>query len=517
MTELSRKSHEQRIIAFLSDPASYPDRPLNIDIRETHGARVFLAGDYAYKVKKPIRLPYLDFSTLEKRAEFCRRELEINRPAAPDLYLGVIPITREGDGRLAFAGAGPVIEWVLQMKRFPQEMLFDQLPREIIGERATIESLADAVISSHLAATPVKTGDGPRRIEMLIRQLSASFTAAPDIFDAADADRFTFEASAQLTAARLCLRFRGRAGYIRRCHGDLHLRNILLLDGRAVLFDALEFDEELATIDTLYDLAFLLMDFHHRDMAAIAVRLLNRYLYLSGAKADIYGLKALALFLALRAGIRAMVNADLARQKTGDEREAAVDRARGYFQAALQYLHPPAPFLIAVGGFSGTGKTTLAAALAERLALPFGCLHFRTDLERKAMFNVTETERLPAGSYTRETSDKVYARVLDKARIALKSGQRVVVDAVFSTEAEREAVEKIARRLNIPFTGLWLDADEATLAARVTGRRNDASDATADVVRQQLARGAGTMQWRKINAGGSPQHTLDQALSAPFR
>jgi|TARA_R100000005_G_scaffold96505_1_gene83976 aminoglycoside phosphotransferase family enzyme/adenylate kinase family enzyme len=511
MTAPTDKKTQQKVIAFLSDPASYPNPPQEVETHETHGAMVFLAGEHAYKIKKPVKLPYLDFSTLAKREAICRRELEINLPAAPGLYLGLIPITQQQDGSLALNGPGEPVEWALHMQRFDQTDLFDQLPGGTIADKKMIDALARAVLASHRQAKIIKNGNGPEIIEKLIAQLSASFARSPGIFAKNETAEFTAATSAALLHARYCLRYRGRRGYIRRCHGDLHLRNIVLMDGHPVLFDALEFDEELASIDTLYDLAFLLMDLNHRKMAQATTRLLNRYLSLSGADTDLYGLKALPLFLALRAGVRAMVTADLSLQKTGTDAETACESARVYFREALQYLKPPAARLIAVGGFSGTGKTTLAAALAEWPSPGPGYLHIRTDVERKAMFHVAENDSLPPDSYTQESSDAVYDRVLHKAYIALKSGQRVIVDAVFAKEVERQAMEDIARKLDVPFTGLWLEAEETTLAARVTARRNDASDATADVVRLQIQRGAQHIRWRRIDAGGTAEDTFKAA------
>src|SRR5690606_10944897 len=226
---------------------------------------------------------------------------------------------------------------------------------------------------------------------------------------------------------------------------------------------------------------------------------------------DLYGLAAMPLFLACRAGVRAMVAMDRAGQTTGAQ--AAVLEAQRYCAQALDLLVDRKPRLIAVGGLSGTGKSTLAAGLAPLIGGPPGAVHLRSDLERKAMFGALETDRLGPEAYTNQASVRVYDLLRQKARIVLVAGSSVIVDAVFSTAAERHDIEAAARSADVDFTGLWLNADAATLIARVDARRGDASDATAEVVRGQIDRGTGPVRWRPIDAGGSPSATLEAATN----
>ncbi len=278
-------------------------------------------------------------------------------------------------------------------------------------------------------------------------------------------------------------------------------------------FDALEFDDDLATIDTLYDLAFLLMDLEHAQERGLANVVLNRYLWRAAPGIDIEGLVALPLFLGMRAAVRAMVSAQRAAQQQANGRDGETAMAQRYLADALAFVSPRPPRLMAVGGFSGTGKSTLAAALAPDLPPAPGALHIRTDLERKAMFGAGETERLPAEHYTLEANARVYARVLDKARIALRAGHSVVVDAVFSKPEERAAIEAVAVAAGVPFDGVWLTAPREAMFERVTVRTGDASDATADVVIRQLGVDPGCITWHRIDAGGPREATLRSAIA----
>ena len=480
---------QSEVIAFLSDPNSYSAGPRNVDLIETHGALVFLAGDEVYKIKRAVKFPYMDFSTLERRERVVRREVEINKKLAPKIYLGVVPITREGTGELAFGGGGGAVEWAVHMRRFDESNIL--LQRVRVGDitDALIQKLAAVIAYSHDEARLARKPDGVAGMAKIIDELDQAFAAAPDIIAPRGCEAFARLAREHLADADHCLRLRAERGYIRRCHGDLHLRNIVVIDGEPVLFDAIEFDEELATIDTLYDLAFLLMDLMQEGARPAANLTLNRYLYHSSTSANLYGLKALPLFLACRSAIRAMIAIDRVRQISIDARAGEIENAASYFRAAQNYLKLETPELIAVGGFSGTGKSTLAAALAPSIGQAPGAVHLRSDLERKAMFDVAETTRLEPKRYSLDINSRVYDFLYQKALICLKAGYSVIVDAVFSRNDERSAIEDVAMTLKVPFRGLWLTASEGQLKSRVTQRIADASDATPEVVDQQIKRG----------------------------
>ena len=512
------ETSQDNIILFLSGPAAYGEsESTSVSVVETHGAMVFLCGDSACKIKKAVRFSYMDFSTLALREAACRSELALNQTHAPQIYQTVVPVTRQPDGTLALEGDGEPVEWVLRMHRFPDDaLLCDQLH----AGRFTpdhVDALCE-VISNYHAAAPVSRDSGfAGRFPAVVSSLNKSFDNANASLPRGLPERFRQGVQTHLEACAGVLRQREAAGLVRRCHGDLHLSNVVVLEGEPVLFDALEFSEELATIDILYDLAFMVMALVHDGFRAEANRLLGCWLdHTSDLDADLQldGLAALPLFIAIRAGVRAMVALDRAAQCAEDDREAANQQAAGYLELAVTSLQPQRAHLLAIGGYSGTGKTTVARALAPLLDPAPGALHLRTDVERKRMAGVCLDQRLPPESYTKAASDAVYAAVMAKAERALAAGWPVVIDAAFLDPAEREAVEILAREAEASFTGLWLEADEATLVARVGARQGDASDATADVVRGQLVRGAGDIGWARIDAGGSIVSTVDACRAA---
>lgn len=503
---------QAEVIAFLSDPCSWRPAPEKVDHIETHGAHVFLAGDRALKIKRAVCFAYMDFSTLERRRAVVAREVELNRCLAPSLYLGAVAITREPDGRLEIGGDGAPVEWAVAMRRFDGSALLAAMARRGPIDATVIKALAAAVLDAHRSAPQDLGRDVVGDNRALVVELTAGIRSAGGSALARQAADLGLLATRALDRVAAMLDARRRAGFVRRCHGDLHLANIVLLDGRPTLYDALEFDEALATIDTLYDLAFLLMDLDVRGHRLAANALLGHYVWLSGEDCDIEALGALPLFLALRAAVRAMVGLQRRAFASGTQPSTGDPGPEAYLSSALGYLAPPPPRLVAVGGLSGTGKSTLSALLAPRFGGAPGALHLRSDLERKALARAGETDRLPPEAYTREASAAVYDRLLRRARLALAAGHSVVVDAVFQEPAERQAVEAVARDLGVAFDGIWLAAPAQTMLERIRDRRHDASDATPDVALAQLGRPSGAIDWSNIDAGGNAAATLAAAV-----
>ena len=501
---------QSAVFAWLADPATHGVSTRRID---THGAVVVLAGEKAFKAKRAVRFPFMDYSTLALRRAACEAEVSINGPHAPGVYLGVVPVTREPTGSFALGGEGEAVEWLVAMRRFDEDATLDRVAARGPLDPALVVALASAVAASHAAAPVREAGQAIASLASYLSQNRSAFAEAPELFPADRAERLSRTSEKALERLRPLLQARGAGGRVRRCHGDLHLRNIVLIDGRPTLFDAIEFDEAIATGDVLYDLAFLLMDLLARDHVGEANAVLNRYLWLSDA-ADLEGLAALPLFMSIRAVIRAKVLAAGLSSLPQKERPAARQDVQRYFALAEDFLRDVPARLVAVGGLSGTGKSTLAAALAPYLGRAPGAIHLRSDIERKRLSGVPDTHRLPASAYTQESSDAVYAVLSRKAATVLAAGFAVVADAVHARPAERDAIARVAREAGVAFTGIWLFAPVGLLVDRVEGRRGDASDADAAVVRSQFAREPGEVAWAAIDASGTPQNVLDAALRA---
>jgi len=496
---------QQAVFDFLADPASHGGAPVvRID---THAASVFLAGPRALKIKRAVRFPVLDYSTLDKRKAACAAEIKVNHPYAPAIYRGVVAITREADGRLTIGGKGAPVEWAVEMRRFDETRTLDHLAERGEIDEHLADALGRAVAQAHAVAPVVADAGFADELAEFVTQNDTELRASPELFAPEAVAALTAATRAALERVRALLAARERNGLVRRCHGDLHLGNIVLIDGAPVLFDAIEFDPRIATGDVLYDLAFLLMDLIERGLKAAANIVLNRYLMETRRPSDLDALAALPLLLSLRAAIRAKVSAE--RQP----RDASIERsARDYFALAQRLLAPPPPQLIAIGGLSGTGKSLLARALAAELPPAPGAVWLRSDVERKALFGVAETEQLPQAAYARDVTAKVYDALGGKAAQVLAAGHSAIVDAVFATADERKTIAQAAGTAT--FHGLFLSAPLSTRVARVGTRAGDASDADAAVARAQEQYDLGAMTWRQINAAGTPEQTLAYAKAA---
>jgi aminoglycoside phosphotransferase family enzyme/predicted kinase len=495
---------QESVFAFLADPAIHP----GVHRIDTHAATVFLEGDRALKIKRAVRFPYLDYSTLEKRKAACDEEIRINRPFAPQIYHRVVAITRNADGSLEIDGKGAPVEFAIEMTRFDERRTIDHLAKAGPLDPELVDAMADAIAASHLNAPPAPAEPWIASILSIIEGNTTAFRTAA-CFSTNEVDDLDEASRSALSGVRGLLEQRGRQGYVRRCHGDLHLANIVLIDHRPVLFDAIEFDPEIASIDVLYDLAFAMMDCIRYDRHAAACALLNRYLSATPSE-NLDALAALPLFLSLRAAIRA--NVVLARQgrNSGDKTDA-MQSARAYFEIARLAIHPPAPALVAIGGLSGTGKSILARSLAPAVMPLPGAVVLRTDVLRKQHFQVRETDRLPASAYQPEITEQIYEILLQRASRILSQGHSVVVDAVFARESERAAIRDAARKLDSRFVGLFLEADLATRLSRVGRRAGDASDATPEIAGLQEKYEIGAVDWTVIDASGTPEQTLLQS------
>lgn len=457
---------------------------------DTACAHVFLKADSAWKLKRHADLRYVDFSTRERRQWALERELSFNRSAAPDIYRAVRAVTREADGRLALDGSGLVLDHVLEMRRFDEKSVLSACPERIDGVLA--EALGRTIGGFH-AAAPLRPAGG---LTSLAWTVGSNAGLLREIGERLDQDRV--EALIALTENELerrsaLLAHRASCGFSRRCHGDLHLGNILLEGGRAVLFDCIEFSDLLSDLDVQYDLAFLLMDLDFRGRRDAGVRTLSAYLDQAARDFPVEvwsGVAALPLMLSVRAGVRAHVSAH----------SGKLDDARAYIEAGIAHLSPPSPVLAAVGGLSGSGKSTFARAIAPSLGASPGAVILRTDETRKRLWGVAPTEPLGRDAYTSEAHQRTHDELFANARDLLAAGASVILDATFLDGATRARAAEVAAVAGVPFRPAWLNAPLDVLEARVEARAGDASDATVTVLREQAALASGAIDWPKVDA-----------------
>jgi len=485
------------VVEFLASPEAHRGEP--VEKIETHASIVFLSGRQAWKLKRAVRYDYLDFSTADRRRAMCEAELRLNQRTAPSLYRRVVAVTREAGGGLALGGAGTPVDWVLEMSRFDQAELFDRLAaRQELGVEL-MPPLAAAIARLHAVAARRTDHGGHAGMTWVVEGNEADCASQPaGVFDADGCRRVATDARAQIERRRGLLESRREAGFVRECHGDLHLRNIVRLHGVPTLFDGVEFNDEISCVDVMYDLAFLLMDLWRRRLPAHANAVLNGYL---AETADVGALALLPLFLSCRAAVRAKTGAAAAALQADPERRAEPLRsAREYLAMAEALLHPPPARLVAIGGLSGCGKSTLALALAPELGAVPGAIAVRSDELRKRLCGVGPFDRLGAEGYTRAVSERVYAAAFEQAARVVATGHTAIVDAVFARPEDRTAVERAAQHAGVPFAGLWLDARPEVLVRRVEQRHADVSDADTAVVRRQVAGDVGQVGWPRINA-----------------
>jgi len=474
---------------------------------DTHISVVFLEPHRVLKVKRAVRLPFLDYSTLDQRKRACEEELVVNRRYAPQIYRRVVPITRGPKG-FQIGGDGPAIEWAVEMARFDEDKTLDHLARsgEVSPELA--EAIADVIRESHRCAEKSDGSTWLSSIASIVNRNTDKFreqaSLAPQFVE-----RLHKVSHDQLIAAQSLLRERASAGMVRRCHGDAHLGNIVLIDGKPLLFDAIEFDPVIATIDTLYDLAFPIMDLIHFNLNAAANRLFNGYLQKSWLE-NAGALPLLPLFLSMRAAIRSDVLFTRCEQR-GDQHAAR--EALSYFDLALEVLKQVRPSLIAIGGMSGTGKSVLARDAAALIGTPPGAVILRSDVIRKELFGVDPLASLPVTAYAPEVGERVYRTLHERARLVIAQGHSVIIDAAFLRQAERDELSTEAARLGANFRPIFLTADLDVRLSRVASRRHDASDATREVARDQDDYDVGRLDWPLVDASGSPGQTLERSVT----
>lgn len=513
---MSADDDQAEVIKFFASGAAFEGRPAfegHPVVRriDTHGATVFLTDDRAWKLKRAVRFNYLDFSTVARRRAVLETELRLNRRTAPAIYRAVHPITRGPDGDLHIGGTGAAVDWVLEMSRFPDGALLSEIVDQAGLADEMLLRLTDHLVAFHRDA-PIHQGDtGSARFRRAVEGNVASLAVVGDRFDPVQLATLVARLRDATEAHAALLDQRAAMGRVRHLHGDLHLHNIALIDGVPTPFDCLEFDDDLATIDTLYDLAFLLMDLWHRDLHRAANLIFNRYLDLMGE--DEAGLALMPLFLGLRATILAHVMAQQAARHSEDA--GLAKQAHDFLALALQFLDPVKPRFMAVGGLSGSGKTTLAQALAYEIGRAPGARLLRSDVLRKRLAGVAPETRLGPAAYAKGSSAAVYAQLYALAAAALDQGQAVIADAVFALPKERAAIAAVGQQAGVETVGIWLDSGEATRVARVSTRSGDASDADATIAAAQSRIDVGPLaDWLVLDATGGADEVAKRARRA---
>lgn len=477
-----------RLVDGLMRPQAYPHPVERVERIETHISAILLAGDFAYKLKKPLALGFLDFSTAERRRYFCNEEIRLNRRLTADIYLDVVPIT----GTLAeprIGGSGPALEYAVRMRRFPQEALLERQPLSI----ALAKRLAELVADFHAALPAAADASGFGRLDAIldpmldnIRQVRQHAIMADNRARLDRIERWT-RARAK-TLARI-IEQRRRQGYIRECHGDMHRGNIALVGNAIHIFDAIEFNPNLRWIDTASEIAFLVMDMEQADEKAAARVFLNRYLERSG---DYGALALLDFYKVYRAMVRAKVIAIRLTQGELDMAAEARERAHcsRYLGLAESYTRPHQPRLLIACGLSGSGKSRLSFQLREMLPL----IHIRSDVERKRLFGLDELARttsgLDSGIYFPTATNWTYDRLHSLADSILAGGYDVLVDATFLSRHRRQRFIRLAHKHQAAFAILALDAPLDILRQRVQRRLHlsqDPSEAGLAVLEHQNA------------------------------
>ncbi|HEX5419156.1 MAG TPA: AAA family ATPase [Gammaproteobacteria bacterium] len=469
----------RKLVHALLDPACYPHEVGAIELVETHISWVLLTGPFAYKIKKPLRLDFLDFSTLEQRRHFCEEELRLNRQFAPELYLDIVPIGGTRDAPRI--GIRPAIELAVKLRQFPADAVLDRVVPEGRASSAQILELAESIARFHTALPPAVTDASYTQALRNLDELEHCLRAAGRREPLAELRAWTAD---RLQALAPVFSARAETGAVRAGHGDLHLGNLVMLGNRIVPFDVLEFSTALRTTDVIDEAAFLVMDLRAHARPDLGTQFLNRYLEITG---DYAGLRVLGFYLVYRALVRAKVNGLKCLQ--ADERTDFDRRVQPYLRLADELILPRKPLLVITRGLSGSGKTTATTALIPRL----GALRVRSDLERKRLHGLAANARgdigFGEGRYSAAANDQTYEILEREAGNALKAGLDFIVDAAFLERSRRDAFRTLAARQGAGFVILECTAPEEALRERVRRRaaeRRDASEATERVLEVQL-------------------------------
>ncbi|MEO8346327.1 MAG: AAA family ATPase [Betaproteobacteria bacterium] len=504
---------QRRLVAALANPARFGRGCTGVTVLETHISYVLLTGRHAYKLKKAVDLGFLDFTTLASRRFFCEQELRLNRRLAPAIYLDVVAITGTIDDPV-LGGSGPALEYAVKMREFPQEALASRvLARDQLAAE-DIDALASRVAAFHAASDRTAADSAFGAPDVILRIALANFprlrsAAATPVEERALAALEAWTRS-EHAARAAAFHARQQDGFVRECHGDLHLGNIAVIDGEVTIFDCIEFSDAMRWIDVMSEVAFTAMDLQDRGHAELSHRFVNAYLEITG---DYAGLSVLRFYLVYRALVRAKIALLRTTQMAPCEGRTALLRERdGYVWLAEAYVRSSAPAIVIAHGVSGCGKTTLSQALLEQV----GALRIRTDVERKRLHGLATTEGSDAAAarelYNSDATRRTYDHALHLAGCVAAAGFVAIVDGAFLRCSQRHRFHALAASLGIPFVIVAFSAGEATLRRRVAERAHrgrDASDADVGVLEHQL-------RTRQVLGADEMAHTVVYDAEAPL-
>lgn len=479
------------LITAMLKPEFYDHPVQTCQLVETHISWVILTGDYVYKVKKPVDFGFLDFSTLEKRKFYCEEELRLNQRLAPDLYLDVIQISGS-ENNPVLAGKGKALEYAVKMLQFSQDMQLDHVLARNELRQDMIDSIANLIAGFHQQIETSKSTSDYGNPEHVYQPIKENFIQIRNKIN----DKSKFELLSTLSELeqwsedtfdkmKNVFAQRKEMGFIRECHGDLHLRNLAWYKDKPLAFDCLEFNPNFRWIDVISEIAFLMMDLEDHEQPELAQRFLNQYLEITG---DYQGCSVLRFYLVYRAMVRAKVDAIRAHQAGISKQEAdeANKEFYSYLQLALTYTKQETPFIIITRGMSASGKSTSTEPLLEKL----GAIRIRSDIERKRLYNIKANEdshaNVEQGIYTAEATTKTYLKLLELAEVIIDAGLPVIVDATFSNFEQRKLFEELATKKQARYIILEFVAEDKTLKKRISDRTQTVSDADINVLENQI-------------------------------
>ncbi len=499
------------IFETLSDPATYGPEVTSVEVRQSHISILFLAGNTVYKLKRAVLYPEADFSTQEKRRCSCVQEMKRSTVYAPGLIDSVQPVRRLKNGKIVIGGkSGTEIDTVLVMKRIPDENLLNNLLPAPSFDRFEAMDLAEALANLHRGAKVFKTKWGTDCVKKIILENESVLSCfCPEIFKKEEINLLTRQSLETLGQVAPLIRYRQKTGHVRKCHGDLLLSNIAHHDKEFLFFSPIEYNEKQSCIDTLYDLADLLMDLEARHLRRLTNIFFNHYMAYTN---DIDGYPLLPLYQSIRAAGRAAVCAKRSTLLTGQERRKMIQEARHYFNLARCFVADFCPVLIACGGLSGSGKSRVARELGGMLSPAPGAVILRDDVVKKQIVGLAPHQKLDDQYNTPAFEEVVYDVLRQEARTALGVGSCVIIDALFYNPAERQAIEALATELQVPFIGFWMDAPLPIRTERVQKRLRNPSDVRSpEELTEQLTLETGSIHWHRIMTDGPKEKTVEKA------